>query len=148
MMITRAFLFILALGLSLNLVSCVTTTVTISEENQSLGEIKRALTAIMGEPRSVSGNQREFTSQYFGRKEDPKFDPTKAKERLFAKFLILGDRRPYDIEITVYSEERTGRTYQVIGTDPTMAKALAKELETRLNQSRDGRNIIDDFRAF
>jgi len=122
--------------------------IRIEEENQSLGEIKRALIAIMGDPRKTSQNQREFTSNYFGRKEDPKFDPNKVKERLYAKFIILGDRRPYDIEITVFVEEKVGRSYKAIGTDPSVAKSLAKELESRLNQSRDGRNIIDDFRAF
>lgn len=142
------FVFVTTMFLASVFTGCATTTVTIEEENQSLGEIKRALIAIMGDPRKTSENQREFTSQYFGRKEDPKFDPNKVKERLYATFTILGDRRPYDIDITVYVEEKVGRSYQNVGTDPTVARSLAKELQARLNQSRDGRNIIDDFKVF
>ena len=144
-----SFFLVIGMSFSLVLTACQSApSMVIEEENQSLGEIKRALIAIMGDPRKTSENQREFTSQYFGRKEDPKFDPNKVKERLFAKFLILGERRPYDIEITVYVEEKVGRGYKVIGTDPSVAKSLTKELQLRLNQSREGRNIIDDFRAF
>jgi hypothetical protein len=120
----------------------------IEEQNISLGDIKQAVTAIIGDPRAVSENQRTYFSQYFSRTVDPKFDPMRARERLFAKIVILGDRRPYDLAVEVIVEERVGSSYSVVGHDMPEAKRLGKELRARLNQSREGRNVIDGFRAF
>jgi hypothetical protein len=115
---------------------------------QSLAEIKKAIVSVMGDPRKVSENQREFTSQYFSKKADSNFDPEKSKERVFAKMTVLGARRPYDVEIRAFVEKRVGKHYEPDGEDTATAKKLAKELKEKLNQSRDGRNVIDDFHAF
>lgn len=130
------------------LLGCATDSILVNEPEQSLAEIKKAVIAIMGEPRKLSENQRQFTSQYFSRTPDAKFDPLKSKERLYAVMTILGARRPYDVEIRALVEKRRGKTYEEVGEDVAMSKKLAKELQERLNQSRDGRNMIDDFRAF
>ncbi len=123
-------------------------TVTLSDGEQSLAELKKAIVAVMGDPRKLSENQREFTSQYFSKKADPTFDPEKSKERLYATMTVLGARRPYDIEIRAFVERKVGKHYELYGEDSPTAKKLAKELKEKLNQSRDGRNVIDDFRAF
>lgn len=123
-------------------------TYRIADQNLSLVDIKKAVTAVIGEPRAVSENQRTFLSQYFSRKPDPKFDAQKSKERLYAKVAILGDRRPYDVEVEVVVEEREQNSYYATGNDSTEAKKLGKDIRTRLNQGRDDRNVIDDFRAF
>lgn len=130
-------------------VGCATDeAITLSDGEQSLAEIKKAIVGVMGDPRRVSENQREFTSQYFSKKADPSFDPEKSKERMFATMLVLGARRPYDIEIRAFVEKKIGKHYELSGEDTPTAKKLAKELKEKLNQSRDGRNIIDDFHAF
>jgi hypothetical protein len=123
---------------------------TVSESEQSLADIKKSIVSLMGDPRIVSENQREFTSQYFAKKPDPKvdFDPQKVNIRHYAVMTILGARRPYDIEIKAFVERRQGRVYIIDGQDSEVAKKLAKELKDRLNQSRENRNLIDDFRAF
>jgi hypothetical protein len=120
----------------------------ITEQNISLADIKKSITSIISDPRAVSENQRTFLSQYFSRKVDPKFDPNKAKERMYAKLVILGDRRPYDIDVQVIVEEKNGNSYSEVGLDIPEAKKLGKELRIKLNQSREGRNVIDGFRAF
>ena len=138
----------LALYLTLGVLGCATDSASVNEPEQSLAEIKKAIVSIMGDPRKLSENQREFTSQYFGRKPNGNFDPLKAKERLYAVMTILGARRPYDIEIHAFVEKRVGKTYVEAGEDSVMSNKLAKELQEKLNQSRDGRNMIDGFRAF
>lgn len=141
----KIFAVLLTAGL---LVSCATGSYKVAELNQSLGDIKRAVTSVIGEPRVLSENQRTYLSQYFSRKPDPKFDPMKSSERMYAKIVILGDRRPYDIEIQVLVEERDESSYVSAGVDMDQAKKIAKDLRQKLNQSREGRNVIDDFRAF
>jgi hypothetical protein len=123
-------------------------TYRIADQNLSLVDLKKAVTAVIGEPRAVSENQRTFLSQYFSRKPDPKFDPQKSKERLYAKVAILGDRRPYDVEVEVLVEEKDRIGYALTGNDSTEAKKLGKDIRARLNQGREDRNVIDDFRAF
>lgn len=125
-----------------------TTGFRLSDQNVSLGEIKKAITAVIGDPRSISENQRTYLSQYFSRKPDPKFDAQKSRERLFSKIVILGDRRPYDLDIEVIIEQRFDRAYEQVGTDISQAKELGKQIRTRLHQGREDRNVIDDFRAF
>lgn len=139
---------LLALCLALSCWGCANDAVQLEEGEQSLAEIKRAIVSVMGDPRAVSQNQREFTSQYFSRKADANFNPIKSKERAYAIFSILGTRRPYNIEIHVLVERRSGRIYVESGEDTPSAQKLVLELKNRLNQSREGRNLIDDFRAF
>lgn len=134
--------------LLLMLGGCVSRGYRINEQNLSLGEMKRIVMSVIGEPRAVSENQRTFYSRYFSRNPDPKFDPEKSRERLYAKVVVLGDRRPYDLEVEVYVEERAGRVYKDNGTDETEAYKLGKDIRNRLNQGRNERNAIDDFRAF
>ena len=134
--------------LTLFLSACATEGYRISDQNMSLGEIRRAVTAIIGEPRSISQNQRTFYSQYFSRKPDPKFDPQKSFQRAYAKVLVLGDRRPYDVVVSVLVEERSGSVYEEVDHDDVEARKLGKDLRARLNQGLENRNVIDDFRAF
>lgn len=120
----------------------------IEESDQSLGEIKKAIVSIIGEPRKLSENQREFTGQYVERKSAASSKDTKHNDRYYYQITILGSRRPYDIEVRAFSETKVGKTYKEAGEDSMLANKLARELEQKLNKGRDGRNLIDDFRAF
>lgn len=128
--------------------ACATRVYKITDQNLSLMDIKKAVTSVIGDPRALSENQRTYISQYFGRKSDSRFDAAKSRERLYSKVVILGDRRPYDVEVEVFVEEKEGKDYVPVGNDKAEAKKLGKELRSRLNQSREDRNVIDDFRAF
>ena len=136
---------ILTLLLFIFLVACQSNSIKIETE-ASLADVKKAVTAAIGEPRFVSQNQREFTSIYFGRKSGSE-GVEKLKERLYSHILILGSRRPYTIEIKVLVEEKVGSTYEHVGEDPSVAKKLKLDIEAKL-QSRENRNFIDDFRPF
>ncbi len=130
------------------LISCSTPGYVISNQNYALGDLKKTIVSLIGDPRSVSENQRTFYSRYFSRKPDVKFDPEKSKERLYAAITILGDRRPYDVSVEVFVESKEGRTYVSLGEDKIETHKLGRDIRTRLNQGRLDRNVIDDFRAF
>lgn len=127
---------------------CVSKSYLIDNQNYSLGDLKKTLVSLIGEPRKISENQRTLYSRYFSRKVDPKFDPEKSSERLYATITILGDRRPYEVQVEVISEIRDGGTYVGQGVDEIETNKLGRGIRTRLNQGREDRNIIDDFRAF
>lgn len=129
--------------------SCSTEGVVLEDQAYSLGEIRKAIIANIGEPRSISQNQRTFKSVYFSPKPDKKFDPQKSRQRAYAQIVVLGDRRPYDLECTVFIEERQpDGGYSLLGEDPAQSEQLATNVKKRLHQSTDDRNVIDDFRAF
>jgi hypothetical protein len=110
------------------------------ENEESLGNIKKAIVSVIGEPRQLSENQREFISQYF--------EKAKSRHRYYYQVTILGARRPYTIEIHAFLEEKKGKSYEPIGEETNLAHKLSKDLQNKLNQSREDRNLIDDFRAF
>lgn len=102
--------------------------------------------------RAVSPNGREFLSRHFIRKGGEFKPADEAIERFFAQVLILGERRPYNLQILVTRERRVLKndqfTYRVIGHDPRLAKELEKNIRLALTERREDRNIIDDFRVF
>ncbi len=130
------------------LLSCSSAEYIISEQNCSVADIRKAVLGTIGEPRTVSENERMYFSRYFSRKPDPKFDAKKSKERLFAKILILGDRRPYDISVEVIAEKLINGTYEESGFSAVDAKKMGVDLRKKLHQSLEGRNVIDDIRPF
>jgi hypothetical protein len=141
-MILGALLFVLAVG-------CATGDVRLREQDKSLNLIRTTIQNMMApRPRVISQNLREYTSQYFSRKDEANFDPQSSSERAFATFVILGDRRPYNVDITVFVERKQGARYAQVGTDKKLAQELLIELKTRLHQSQEDRNLIDGFRAF
>lgn len=102
--------------------------------------------------RSSSSNGRELHSQYFLPDKKGYKLAIQSNVRLTAKVVILGERRPYTVEIYVFREERVmvgGKvTYQVRGQDLRVANRIKNELQARLAQRREDLNIIDDFRVF
>ncbi len=104
-----------------------------------------------------SGNSREWTSHYFviddGHTASKKKNLDHAPERAQAQILIMGDRRPYKLDIVVWVEERQITpdgmvTYKRVRKDQEVASQLADQIDDFLVKSRDNRDLIDDFRAF
>jgi hypothetical protein len=141
-----------ALGISVVLVllsSCQTTGVFLRETPLSISETRRAVVAVVGEPRSMSQNGREIISQYYDKKSRNIEKMDIARERLYTRVTILGDRRPYDIQVEVFIENRdSGGDFIRFDQDNSRAKVIAEKIEKALHQSRDSRNVIDDFRSF
>lgn len=128
---------------------CRTDGIIVRETPLSISETRKAIVTVIGEPRAVSGNGRELYSKYYDKKGQPIERMELAKERFASHVIILGDRRPYDIEVEVLVEERDedGR-FQVVEKDEDMAHPLADKIKKTLYQSLDSRNLIDDFRSF
>jgi len=129
------------------LASCVTG-VRVTDVTYSIDEVRAAIHAVAVDYKWVSANRRVFESRYFGRNPKKKFDPDKASERLYARFTIMGDRRPYQILVEVMVEKKEDSEYVEVGEDPEIAEKLAQELAVALTKSREDRNAIDSFRAF
>lgn len=135
--------------LTLLLSSCRTGGVILRETPLNVSETRRAIVSVIGEPKSVSQNGRELVSQYYDKKNKAIEKMDKAKERLYTQVTVLGDRRPYDIQVEVFIEAADGQGgFESLGRDDDRAAVLAEKIRQALNLSRDTRNIIDDFRSF
>lgn len=138
-------LFLTALLLS----SCRTGGVILRETPLNISETRRAVVAVIGEPRSLSQNGRELTSQYYDKKGNKIEKMSMARERLHTHVTVLGDRRPYDIQVQVLVEGRNeDGGFDLLERDDKRAATVAEKIRQTLNQSRDSRNVIDDFRSF
>ena len=139
------FVFLVTVLLS----SCRTGGVILRETPLNLSETRRAVMAVIGEPRVVSQNGREMASRYYDKKGNNIEKMDMAKERLYTHVTILGDRRPYDVQVQVLVEGRNeDGGFDLLDRDDARAAPIAEKLRQALNQSRDSRNVIDDFRSF
>jgi len=144
----KGILFAIILFPAFGLVSCTSGAARVEEQNYSLVDIRRAIISVVGQPRSISDDERLILTQYFGPKSDKKFDSTKSKVRKYGRISIIGDRRPYDVSADVFVEEKQEGHYEETGTDDNTAHAMVRAIKKRLHQSPEDRNVIDDFRAF
>jgi hypothetical protein len=139
-------------GLLLSLlifVGCQTDRVFLRETPLNISETRRAVASVMGQPRATSENGREMLSKYYDRKGNSEDQLKNARERLSTRVTILGDRRPYDIQIEVVVEIRNREgVFQVVEKDKGRAEKIALDVQKALVQSRDNRNVIDDFRPY
>jgi len=122
--------------------------VLISETPMSMVELKRIIISVIDEPRVTSTNGHELTSNYFDKKGKMIERPAEARERFYTIVNVLGDRRPYDIQVRVYVEVRTPEGYDTVGQDDAFAEVWADKIRKALHESREKRNFIDDFKAF
>jgi len=128
---------------------CQTTGVFLRETPLNISETRRAVVSVIGQPRLTSENGRELVSKYYDRKGNSDDQTKNARERLSTHVTVLGDRRPYDIQIEVVVEIRDkSGTYQIVERDDYRAEKIAQDIQKALVQSRDNRNIIDDFKPF
>jgi hypothetical protein len=132
------------------LVGCQTDGVVLHDTPLNISETRIAVARVMGQPRLTSENGREMVSKYYDRKGNSDEDVIKkGRERLSTHIIILGDRRPYDIQVEVVVEIRDHEgKYQVVERDEARADKVAKDIKKALVQSRDNRNLIDDFRPY
>ena len=71
--------------------------------------------------------------------------------RSYAQVYILGDRRPYVIEVYVNKQRRVSAQsseYVDEGSDQEIAKVVYQRIQFQLSKRREDLNIIDDFRIF
>lgn len=143
----KSLLFLL-LSLTLLLSGCQTPGVILKETPLGVSDARRAIVAVIGAPRSVSSNGRELYSKYYDSKGLFIEEMDKMKYRYHSKVTILGDRRPYDIAVLVVYEARIDGKFEVVDQDNGRALQLAEKIKKSLHESREKRNVIDDFRSF
>lgn len=137
------------LGSTLLLSSCRTGGVIIRETPLNVSETRRAVMSVIGEPRSISQNGREIVSQFYDKKNKNIEKMDMARERYYTHVTVLGDRRPYDVQVEVLVEGRNeDGGFDLLDRDDERAGIIAEKIRQSLNQSRDNRNVIDDFRSF
>ncbi len=128
-------------------------TVRVTELNHPLQLLQKLVVESLPRGhRTNSPNGREFMSKYYQVIKGSYKDAEDSVDRFYAHVAILGDRRPYVIEIKVLQEERVlqGESvgYERVGYSLRLAKELEKTIRLRLTKRREDLNIIDDFRAF
>jgi hypothetical protein len=132
-----------------SIIGCQSTGVYLTETPLNLSETRKMISTVIGMPRSVSENGRELLSRYYDSKERFLEKDEFPAHRIYTRVEIMGDRRPYDIEVDVIIEKREqGNEYFVEEHDDHRADIVAQKIQKALHQSRDKRNIIDDFRSF
>lgn len=145
----KYLLVIFFIATSCLLSGCRTGGVILRETPLNVSETRRAVVSVIGEPRSISQNGREIFSQYLDKKDRKIEKMEMIRERHFTHITILGDRRPYDVQVEVIVEGRNEYGgFEVLDRDDRKASLVAEKIKEALNQSRDSRNVIDDFRSF
>lgn len=134
----------------LNLTGCATGTVSIDELNMSLVELHQiATSALPLGKRLESPNGREFYSSYFVVRNGEYKEVEGSSSRGYAIISVLGDRRPYKIEVAVIIETKnSGGEFNKSGYDERLARVISRRIQKILYKRRDDRNIVDDFRIF
>ena len=128
---------------------CRTGGVVLRDTPLGISETRKAVVTVIGEPRTMSTNGREMFSKYYDKKGAEIMKMDMVRERFYSHVIVLGDRRPYDIQVEVLVEGRTPEgTFELSHRDDAKASTVAEKIRAALNQSRDNRNVIDDFRSF
>lgn len=140
------FYFLLLFGA----LSCQTPGYYISDSTLVIPETRKAVTAVIGKPQLVSLNGRELISEY----HDSKFKMIGLEERpnvrYVTKVIILGARRPYEINIQVIQQvfEPETRTYMDTELDEGLTEKRAKEIKKALNYSLEKQQRFDGDNPF
>jgi hypothetical protein len=141
----RRVLLVIILGLA---VAC-TTGHTITPVNRTVVDIRATVKNLWGTAPQSSQNEREIISGPL--KIDPadKTPPNQLKIRAYARVVIIGERRPYEVLVEAYVEKKDERgVFHELGMSEGLSRELGTELRKALIESRENWNVIDDFRAF
>ena len=123
---------------------------TIDDVNRPLLDLQKIIVhALPLGLRATSPNGREYFSNYFIASERTFRPADKLPLRTYAHVLVLGDQRPYTIQVFVRNERaRSANEYSDAGGDSAMAKVIQRRIKDQLSKRREDINIIDDFRVF
>ena len=92
---------------------------------------------------------RNMVTAYFVFKKGKPVEVVSVAKRYSVEVRILGDRRPYTVEVVVPQEVRNPEGgYDVIRSDKGLARVIARLIQEGLHKRREDRNIVDDFRVF
>ncbi|HEX4925463.1 MAG TPA: hypothetical protein VFV50_15325 [Bdellovibrionales bacterium] len=139
------------LPLLLVVTACATGTVSTPELDYSSADIQKAIVNTLGVGLlPAEGNERIYMSNPFRVPLGKRGEAVKNDDvvRAKAKIAVVGDRRPYVIDVTVFVDEKDdeGR-WSNAGKDERLARQLADHIQDYLARHKD-KNFIDHFRAF
>jgi hypothetical protein len=145
----KAFtLLVLFLLFSALLTSCQTAKPAVSGVMLSYNSLKTILGNHMpGGIREQSSNGRKLYTGFFSPRNFDE-DASEASDRAYGIVTILGSSRPYNVDVEVVREKKSGGDYRSEGRDKALTKKLTERLRQALADRREDRNVIDDFRAF
>ncbi len=132
------------------ILGCQTQGYFISDSNLQIPESRKAITAVIGKPRFVSLNGRELVSEY----HDAQFKTIEADQksavRYFTSVVILGARRPYEINVQVIRQnfENETKTYVNTGLDEGLSEKRAKLIKKAHNYSLEKQQKFDGDNPF
>jgi hypothetical protein len=117
--------------------------------NASVSGIIRAFDRAAVGIRGRSANGRELVSKYHSPTGDGyDYADTKA-ERAYSKLRILGERRPYTLQVQFIVEKRNSKgVYRLVDYDEEKAEKVLKSLIDYLVTRPEREDFIDDFRPF
>lgn len=141
-----AFFFVLSASI---IMSGCRTGIILRETPLGVSESRIAIVTVIGEPRQLTPDGRELFSKFYDKKGNLISRLEMANERFYTLVSILGDRRPYDIQVEVVIEHRgEDGKFTFAEKDDAKARLIAEKIKKALNQSLGNRNVIDDFRSF
>jgi len=133
--------------LLLGLTGCVSSGYYLDDVNVNMQDIRTAIRNLYV-IQSVSENERVIITEPM-RKDPNDTTPAKQmKERMYARIVIVNDRRPYRVHVQAYEERKVGGEWVELDIDERLSTDIAREIHRELIESRGKRNVIDDFRAF
>ncbi len=117
--------------------------------NASIQSLVKAFDRATNGLRGKNASGRELVSRYQKPGSDS-FDNAGGDDiRAYSRLLILGDRRPYTIQVQHVIEVRNkGEGYQIKGYDEAHARQTLRKVLQFLVNRPDREDFIDDFKAF
>ena len=128
-------------------------TVIKMEADYSLDAIRKAIVgSLTAGVQSADPSRRKFSSKPFRIMNTQTELPIREDDvrRQLAHVTIMGDRRPYSVQVVVETEERSGKDsedWTKVGTDESRAKKIGLRIQEKLKTRRE-ENVIDDFTPF
>jgi hypothetical protein len=117
--------------------------------NASVSNIIKAFDKVAIGLRGRSANGRELVSKYHSPGGDGYDYAATSSKRAFSRLRILGERRPYNLQIQYVIESRNSMgVYSAQSYDQEKAQKILKDLMEYLVTRPDREDFIDDFRPF
>lgn len=148
----KLFSLFSALFILMSCVSCNSLKGTYVEKkgvNTSIQGLIKAFDRASNGLRGKSANGRELVSRY-QKPGSTSYDNAGADNaRAYSRLIILGDRRPYTIQVQHVIEERNSNDgYVIKGYDDEVAKKTMRKILEYLVNRPDREDFIDEFKAF
>lgn len=126
---------------------CVSAGYYLDNVNSNMQDIRTAVRNLYV-IQSVSDNERVIVTEPMRKDPNDTTPPKQMKERIYARIVIVNDQRPYRVHVQAYEERKVNGEWVELDIDERLSVDIAREIHRELIESRDKRNVIDDFRAF